>query len=316
MFYFSILKVRKNRCQHGLYLITLAIVACALASSSKHAISQGTSNSNAKGQDVTVYANLAYGTHPDQVLDLCKIEATNIPQPVLVLIHGGGWTAGDKSSYTDLCKQYAARGIATAAINYRLFNKVSKVNRWPSQIVDAQLAVRWLRVHATQHNLNATKICAYGDSAGAHLALLLGSLNTEWPSADAILHSEVSSSVACVVNNFGPTDLPNSALPLLNTAKDLVATDIAIDMDNALKNASPLFYVNPSTSPTLIVQGNDDTLVPKFQSTSLRDAMLINGVKVEYLEYNGGHQYKNLSPKERTEISNKQVNFIVEHLER
>ena len=63
------------------------------------------------------------------------------PFPAVVLIHGGGWRSGDKRDYADQCRELASRGFVAATINYRL----SQVAVWPAQLVDAQLAVRWLR---------------------------------------------------------------------------------------------------------------------------------------------------------------------------
>jgi acetyl esterase/lipase len=314
MFCFCILASPNRMCKYSMSLERVFVLAFAIAICSNHAMSEPVSTIKSNSYVVTVHTNLTYGSHPDQVLDLCKSNVSSVAFPVLILIHGGGWTGGDKSAYADLCGKYASMGIAAAAVNYRLFNRVTKANRWPSQIVDVQLAVRWLRANSKLLNLNDRKICAYGDSAGGHLALLLGSLPTTWPSPEAFSYPAVSSSVTCVVSNFAPSNLPESALPLLNTAKDLIGAQTAAELDHALVKASPLFYVNSLTAPTLIVQGSHDTLVPKSQSTSIRDAMLLNGVEVEYLEYDGEHQYKNLSPKELKEVSNRQVNFVIKHL--
>lgn len=259
---------------------------------------------------IVVKTNIAYGPDLQETMDLCLPESPRQASPILLLIHGGGWAEGDKVSYLSLCKKYAANGIAAATINYRLFNITTRLNQWPAQIVDAQLAVRWIRAHAQELNLDSKKICAYGDSAGGHLALLLGLLLHKWVGDHDEMLSSESSSVSCVVDNFGPTDLQNGSFSILERAKELVPIDKHGKKRGALYSASPLYHVHSLAAPTLIIQGRDDKLVPRSQSILLRDEMVRNGVHVAYLEYLGDHQYNGLSGEDMQEIREIQSRFI------
>lgn len=265
-------------------------------------------------KSTVIIENVVYGPDEQEVMDICQPKSPTNASPVLLLIHGGGWTSGDKSTYMPLCKFYAKKGLAVISINYRLFNIKTLSNQWPAQISDAQLAVRWARTHANEYSFNTNKICAYGDSSGGHLALLLGLLSSKWKSDRDEIYPNESSSVTCVVDNFGPTDLKNSSQPILKTAQALVPNEIDKTGESYLDITSPLFHVHPLGAPTMIVQGSNDELVPKSQSISLRDAMLKSGMKVNYLEYVGGHQYKGLTPQEALTVSEAQVEFILKML--
>ena len=111
-------------------------------------------------------------------LDLAYPKERSVkPRPALVIIHGGGWIEGDKSSFTSLeywapgnIIDFARLGFVAATINYRM----SREAPFPAALEDCKCAVRWLRAHAEDYHVDVTRIGAYGNSAGGHLALLLG----------------------------------------------------------------------------------------------------------------------------------------------
>ena len=115
--------------------------------------------------------NVAYGPLSDEKLDLCQPIGSAGTRPGILLIHAGGWTQGDKSSFDTLCNRFASQGFVAAAINYRLANSSSPSTQWPAQLVDVQLAVRYLRSRADQLNLDTKRLCAFGTSAGGQLAI-------------------------------------------------------------------------------------------------------------------------------------------------
>ena len=149
----------------------------------------------------TVQSNVAYGPLAGETLDLCQPQGAAGLRPGVILLHGGGWTAGDKSEYsaeyTGLCTFLAGQGVVAAAINYRL----TPYNTWPAPLVDAQLAVRYLRANASRLQLDAPRLCSWGDSAGGHLAVFLGVLRTSHSGDQATLDATASPQVACVVDD-------------------------------------------------------------------------------------------------------------------
>src|SRR5262249_24172530 len=111
-------------------------------------------------------------------LDLAfKKNQRGKPRPAIVVIHGGDWVQGDKSSFASRkygvpgnIEDFARLGFVAATINYRLPAEAP----FPAALEDCKAAVRWLRAHAREYNLDPMHIGAYGNSAGGHLALLLG----------------------------------------------------------------------------------------------------------------------------------------------
>src|SRR4051794_20174400 len=110
-------------------------------------------------------------------LDLAmKADLRGRPRPGIVVIHGGGWIEGDKSSFVFRDRrapanivEFARQGFVAVSINYRLAQEAP----FPAALEDCKAAVRWLRAHAKEYNLDRGHIGAYGNSAGGHLAMLL-----------------------------------------------------------------------------------------------------------------------------------------------
>ena len=120
-------------------------------------------------------ADVKYGEHPRQVLDFWQAKSDS-PTPVVVMIHGGGWVAGDKSGYQNGVQPYLKAGISVVAINYRLVTEATAKGikppvKWPLE--DAARAVQFVRSKAKDWNLDKTRIAATGGSAGACSSLWL-----------------------------------------------------------------------------------------------------------------------------------------------
>jgi len=114
-------------------------------------------------------SNEHYGPHERNVLDLWKADSAQ-PTPLLIYIHGGGFIAGDKSSLSaDLLKRCREVGISVAAINYRY----SKQASFPAPFMDCARAVQFLRLHASEWNLDPKHFACTGGSAGAGMSLWL-----------------------------------------------------------------------------------------------------------------------------------------------
>jgi acetyl esterase/lipase len=258
---------------------------------------------------VRIRWNLAYGPQPDEVLDLCLPQGASGPHPAVVIIHGGGWIQGDKRYFDGLCHALASRGFVAAAIDYRLALQYT----WPAQLVDAQLAVRWLRAQAAQIGADPQRICAYGDSAGGQLAVFLGVLATSHPGDEANLLANESPHVSCVVDEFGPVNL---AMLLTATpwgrgiGKALFGAPPAPDNVARYRDASPFYDVSPQSAPVLIIQGTRDMVVPPGQSRALQRALEQNHVPVQYISYAGGHEFNGLSQQQQAIITARAIAFL------
>lgn len=224
--------------------------------------------------DVEMQRNLRYSDAAGErgVLDLYSPKEVKTPRLGLICVHGGGWKAGAKEDYRYYGQQFAHRGFVVACINYRLVPQ----SRFPHQIQDVKCAVRWMRAHATEFNIDPDHIGILGGSAGGHLALL-AAYASDVSEFEGIGGShEFSSQVQAVVDIYGPTDLSadfaheNDMVPTL--IRDFLGkTDDEVAQN--LHRASPLTYLGPQSPPTLILHGTIDNLVPIAQSDQLAERL-------------------------------------------
>src|SRR5579871_460988 len=130
----------------------------------------------AESPDVRIEKDVAY-LPPD------RTEKADLYQPAddthdhlgVVIIHGGGWTGGDKGAARErnIGNTLAAHGYVCLSINYLLADPKEHKGAWPQNIYDCKTAVRWLRANATRLHLDPKRIGAIGGSAGGHLATML-----------------------------------------------------------------------------------------------------------------------------------------------
>jgi acetyl esterase/lipase len=242
-----------------------------------------------------IHRNLTYAT-PDGIpltLDLYLPKNAIRPPPMVIWIHGGGWEAGSKENGCPVA--LARAGFAGASINYRL----SEQAIFPAQIYDCKAAVRWVRAHAAKYGYNADKIGVVGASAGGHLVALLGTTNGEPQFEGTEGNTGVSSSVQAVVDYFGPSDFisivqdatPEQRANLNNPVVRLLGGPVAEHEDLA-RMASPVFQISKQTCPFLIIQGDQDRIVPPAQSVELNDALNKAGISSRLILVKGaGHGF-------------------------
>ncbi len=258
--------------------------------------------------------DVAYATngHERQKLDLFIPPGATNPLPLIIWVHGGAWMGGSKEQCPALT--YLKQGYAVASINYRL----SQHAIFPAQIEDCKAAVRWLRAHAKENNLDPNRFAAWGASAGGHLVALLGTAG-DAKKFDVGANLDVSSRVQAVVDFFGPTDLTRMAQDALpgsridHDAPDapeakLIGGPVQNNKDKCAA-ANPITYVAKDNPPFLIMHGNKDDLVPYQQSELLRDALQKAGVPATLKIIAGaGHGFGGV------EIDRQVAAFFDEHL--
>lgn len=227
------------------------------------------------------------GGGPRQMLDVYYPEKSTKPVPLVVWIHGGGWSQGSKD-YTPALP-LLEQGFAVASVNYRF----SQDAVFPAQIEDCKTAIRWLRKNAPSLNIAPDKIGVWGSSAGGHLVAMLGVSGDvkEW---DRGANLNQSSCVQAVCDWFGPTDFlaftPSPGMerppnPQPAPAADrpdsplaqLIGGAVSANKDKA-RAASPVSYVTKDDAPFLIMHGDKDPLVPPAQSKELQEALVKAGV--------------------------------------
>ncbi len=285
-----------------IFLLTAALQACARAeqraplaaatASTDPATSPTSSPAFDSAKRGTSDLDITYCT-PDGVelkMDIHYPESGDGPWPVAMYVHGGGWVSGDKSKGVgarDLPALTQA-GFLTVAINYRLAPEY----KFPAQIEDVKCAVRFLRAHAAEYNLDPERIGAWGGSAGGHLVSLLGTAD-ESAGWDVGEYLDQSSRVQAVVDMFGPSDLTAGDFIIMRRERKAdILFGVADLTDPVVAQASPINHVSADDPPFLILHGAKDDLVPPNQSQTFYKALLTAGVPAQLVMVeNAGHGF-------------------------
>jgi acetyl esterase/lipase len=197
------------------------------------------------------------------------------PMPVIVWIHGGGWWSTTKA-FT-LAPRLTSQGYAVASVEYRL----SQVAKYPAQIHDCKAAVRWLRANAKKYGFDPERFGAWGTSAGAHLAALLGTTDKSDGLEGPHGNLEYSSRVQAVCDYYAPTDFTrlteNGSIAPFQKLHSMMEALVGGPLDehpDLVKSANPITFISPDDPPFLIIHGGDDDIVPLYQSKLLFDALV------------------------------------------
>jgi acetyl esterase/lipase len=225
------------------------------------------------------------------LLDLYLPEVAQ-PAGLIIWVHGGAWRAGSRAS-VDLLGM-TARGWAVASVDYRL----STVARFPAQVHDIKAAIRYLRAHAREHMIPPSRFVIAGSSAGAHLAALVGVSNGEHALEGAVGEDrQVSSDVQAIVSLYGASNLTSilaqstpHGLSVRGPALELLLGGPPEKLAALARLASPVFQVDASDPPLLLLHGDQDDQMPINQSHELEGVYEKLGLPVRLVVVHGsGH---------------------------
>lgn len=216
----------------------------------------------------TIDYDIVYKTVGDVSLkmDIHYPERIGGAAPAVIYVHGGGWTAGDKSSGAGVqfIPELVSRGYVVISINYRLAPDARVID----QISDVKCSVRYLKARANEYGIDANHIGVIGGSAGGHLVALLGASDSGSGLEGDGCFPEQSSRVQAVVDLFGPADL----VTMFESTSPLWLQNVfgAIEHDSDdIKRVSPITYITSDDPPFLILHGDNDSVVPFEQSEIL-----------------------------------------------
>jgi acetyl esterase/lipase len=222
----------------------------------------------------TIHRNIVYAERGGKKLHLdLYVPAKPRPAPVIVWFHGGGWKYGFKG-YNLLVRDLTRDGFAIASVEYRLL----RAGRPCPADEDCRDATDWIRTHGSIYGINGKRIGLAGESAGGHLAALVGT-------------REGRKRVKAVCALYPPTNLvamgeryaPYKRLSIIT---QMFGGDIA-DKRKAAWEASPVAHVSPNSPPFLLYHGDRDWLVPVEQSIELDAALRKVGVSSELIILSG-----------------------------
>ncbi|RYY88719.1 MAG: alpha/beta hydrolase [Chitinophagaceae bacterium] len=254
-------------------LFTLFIAMIVLTSCQQ---GQGTEPALNPGMSYT-FSNIAYGDDSAQRMDVyLPANRSQHETPAMILVHGGGWTGGNKSEFNAYIEDFRKRmpHYAFFNVNYRLVNGSTVL--LPQQQEDMASVLRFVREQSTRYGINPQKVVLLGASAGGHLALLQA-------------YQQADPGIVAVVDFFGPTDLVAMAEkpwhPLVPLALQTVLGKTYAEAPAAYRAASPAWQVRAGVPPTLILQGGADPVVHPAQSRALAARLEGAGIPHELVLY-------------------------------
>ncbi len=272
-------------------LAAVAVVTLAVAVGPGRAAAAPT---DADPATVEVQSDLTYATPDGTAVQLDAYlpppgTGTSTDRPAVVLIHGGGWKAGDKSGVAALGRAIAAHGWPAFAIDYRMTTD----HPWPDELNDVRAAVRWVQDNADRFGVDPSRVAAFGGSAGGHLAMMAGT--TGVGDGHAPLKAVVSWSGPTDLRTITSPDVPPSASPTVPGTRALIdpvgcGTDTlcvgyldpslvpdfigcAIDVcPDAYASASPVVQVTKA-APPMFLANSETELVPVSQLYEMANAL-------------------------------------------
>lgn len=276
---------------------------------------QSTTSATEASQGYTYVRNATYCRMEEVQLkaDIYLPTSTTEPRPLVIFVHGGGWTSGDKRSggRTMNVEPLVLAGFAVATINYRLAPEYKMAD----MIADVRCAVRSFRAHASEYNIDPDRIGAWGESAGSQLAALMGTMDGSISKYDSAEYASYSSKVQAVVDLYGPSDF----ISLYSDGRNISLGPTTVSIfgsddiyDPIYTDASPVSHITSDDPPFLILHGNEDITVPLSQSQELFKKLVASGVDAQLeIVKRGNHGFtrEDQSPT-REELLNLIIHFF------
>lgn len=228
----------------------------------------------------TVRENVEFTQEPVPLKLDAHIPPGKGPFPAVILVHGGGWTNGDKTAsfIKPLFPVLDQTGYAWFSVDYRLAPKYP----YTAQVEDVEKAIAFVKAHAREYKVNPRKIALMGESAGAHLVNLIGARNR--PPAD----------LAAVVSFYGPINIMDTlrlkpGSPVNDGLKAVFQIQALDDAGVAkMREGSPDTYISKRSAPFLFIHGTKDPAVPYEQSLLGMELFRKAGVPCELITVQDG----------------------------
>lgn len=226
--------------------------------------------------------DIEYGTAAGErlLLDVNVPEGAG-PYPIAILVHGGGWSRGDKrgsdqpgsgADITPWFEPLTRAKFTWFSINYRLAPK----HRWPACLEDVQTAIRWVKAHGADYKGDPRRIAVFGHSAGGHLACLASTRGDAGTRVQAIVGFAPVTDFAFPLARRG--GLGAGLQALLNRPDEITPEVRAL-----LREMSPITHVHAGMPPTLLLNGEADQTVELQQTINYHERLRAVGVPTELI---------------------------------
>ena len=237
--------------------------------------------------------DISYGSDDQQRLDIFMqgtwvgepsyFKQAPTKRPTLIYMHGGGWVGGDKESRVGLFIHYLERGWNVVNVEYRKGG-----NTAPQAVDDVLAVVKWVAENGVNFNMDTENLVLSGESAGGHLCLIAGLMNSVPGSHPSYVGDKVT--IRAIINWFGVADIAKANDFLKGTpwnyAEDWVGDKSTIA--EISEKYSPIYYITAKAPPILTIHGTDDGVVPYSQSQLLHKALEKVGTTHQLLSLPGG----------------------------
>ena len=244
---------------------------------------------------VSVQANIPYSTHKETVLDVYQSRrgpSKSEPRVGVLVIHGGGWVGGRKENvFETLCLPFLEKGFVVANVEYRLAGD----SLAPAAVEDVLQAAKWFRSNAAKFGVSKKRIIVTGDSAGGHLALMVGLTPKKAKLGP-------TGRIAAVVNFYGITDVQDQleGEHMRNYAVAWLPESLP-DRQELARRVSPVSWVRKKLPPVLTIHGDSDPIVPYEHGVDITKELRNAGCDAEMIPVRqGGHG--NFTPRQFADI--------------
>jgi acetyl esterase/lipase len=247
------------------------------------------------GHRFSVANDVKYGELDEQLMDIySQGEWIGEPEywkpdaashPTLVYIHGGGWLGGSKNQITPFILPYLEAGYNVVSLEYRKGEATA-----PAAVDDCMLALQWINRHASEYNVDRKNIVISGESAGGHLCLITGMLNSIKGSHRYYCGDSLK--VKAIVNWFGITDI--AGVDKFYSAKRQPENYASIwvgpkqRMDSISNTFSPMRRIVSTTPPIITIHGRKDSVVPYEQAVGFHSLLSEAGIRNELITVDNG----------------------------
>ncbi len=226
----------------------------------------------------TTISNLSYGSSPGQILDLGLPTGRNATTPLVIVVHGGGWSSGDKNELAWMVNGLKSRGFVVANINYRL--TLNSSDNYKMQLDDLDSAIQFTLRKAPVYTFNQQKLYIVGHSAGGHLSLSYAYTRNPTNKVKAV------GAMAAPTNLFGMAYYnPTIFDPLLKPFLGPSLYPITSISEQRYKSCSPQYNATNTSIPTILLHGESDFFITPDQSTNLATTLGILGVEKKLVIY-------------------------------
>lgn len=257
--------------------------------------------------DFTIVYDIAYGEHERHKFDLFIPEKLKSRNGIILFIHGGGWSQGDKRGHYHDCDYFSRLGYLCATMNYRFVSDDFNVY---AGLDDITAALKTIKCECEKYGVNAEKVILSGGSAGSHLSLLYANTRLKEAPVTPVAVCVWCPPVNCYASDFlmGISgEFEDWKYGILSKCCGVTVNKENFHNDRpqtALRKMSPAEYVTENHIPTAIFHGKQDAIVPFGHAEDYISLLNEKGIKNELVVYENSDHALDKDPESAIQARN------------